>query len=101
MILYHMEHFLMVLATAVAFIWGLEFTMHPGEIFGKVGDWAHKHLPEWLHKPLLSCQYCMSSFHGSWIFFVFIGVPFFSPTPWWLWVMFCFCCTGVSRIVSK
>lgn len=50
---------------AVFCIW---YTMQPGEIFGRLGDWFEKHLPEKLTDPVYECPVCM---------FPYYGIPFY------------------------
>lgn len=80
---------------AVAWIWGFEYTFKEGEIFGRPGEWMRKHWPEWVNKPLFDCKYCMSSVHGSIMFILLID------GPWMLWILFCFCCCGVTAIFDN
>ncbi len=85
-----------VLLIAVTFIWGLEYCFNDGEIFGKPGNWMRKHWPEWINKPLFQCKYCMSSVWGTTIF-----VAFLWGWSWPLWILFCFCCCGLTAIFDK
>lgn len=88
-------YFIMVLFCSAAWIWGFEYCFQSGEIFGWLGDSMRDHLPEWMCKPLFDCKYCMSSVHGT-IFFIW-----FISGPWWLWIFFCVCLTGLTSMLSK
>lgn len=89
-------YYLMVMGVTLAFNWGLSYCFHSDEVFGLAGDWMRKHWPEWVNKPLFDCPYCMSSIYGSLSFVVFLW-----GYPWFLWVIFCFCLTGLSALIKE
>lgn len=47
-------------------------------------------------KPLFACPYCMSSVHGTAIFFVML----FGDFTLWYWLPFCICLCGLNFIVT-
>lgn len=89
-------YYLYILAVTVAWIWGFEYVFKPGEIFSRVGDWIRDVFPEWICKPLFDCKYCMSSVHGTIMFAIFL-----SGYPWPLWILFCFCLTGITAMIDR
>lgn len=92
-----MIEYLSTIIIAVCWIHGVEFTFREGEIFGKPGQWMRYRLPEWLLKPTIDCQYCMSSVHGTFIFFLFLHPEF----SWHYWPVFCFCVCGFTAIINR
>ena len=89
-------YYLFVMFVTCAWIWGFEYTFKPGEIFGRAGEWMNRNLPEWLCKPTFACKYCMSSVHGTILFWSFL------PTyPIYMWVIFCFSLTGLTAMIDK
>lgn len=89
------EYFLMVLAVTVFWQWGFSYAFHSDEVLGKLGDLMRKKWPEWVNKPLFDCPYCLSSVHGSILFWIFL-----SSYPLIMWPVFVVCCTGVSALVK-
>lgn len=49
----------------------IHYTMQPGEIFARVGDFLERKLPMWMHKPVFDCPVCMSFWHGGAIAWAF------------------------------
>lgn len=88
--------FVAVLFIAVCWIWGFEFTFQDGEIFGGIGNWLRVRVNEWYLKPLFECKYCMSSVHGTLMFVLLLW-----GYPWYMWVVFCFCCCGATAIFDQ
>lgn len=90
--------FVAALFIAVCWIWGFEFTFQDGEIFGGIGNWMRKHLPEWSRKPTIDCKYCMASVHGTLMYAILIDGLL---NPWYMWVIFCFCCCGATAVFDQ
>jgi len=88
--------FVAALFIAVCWIWGFEFTFQSGEIFGNIGDWLRARVNEWYLKPLFECKYCMASVHGTLMFVVLLW-----GYPWYMWIVFCFCCCGATAIFDQ
>lgn len=89
-----MIDFLLWIVIGVCWILGFNLCFQEGEIFGKIGE-KLKPLPDWIKKPTFDCPYCMSSVHGTILFFLFI------PYAWYYWILYCFCLTGFVVIVKK
>lgn len=89
-------YYLQILFVCLCFIWGVNYTFKPGEIFGDIGDWGRKHLPEYIIAPIYDCQFCMGSVHGT-IFYLF----FLQSYGLGLWVVFCFALVGFSTMVDR
>lgn len=107
---YYIE-FIAVILITVAWIWGFEHTFKEGEIFGKPGEWMRKKVSntdwEWTLKPIFDCKYCMASVHGT-VFYILllydgdvIKFPFDGSQPWYMWIIFCFCCCGTTAILDN
>ena len=90
------EYYLIVMAVTLAFIWGLNYACRSGEIFGDPADWMRAHAPKWINTPLFDCPYCMSSVWGTIFFVIFLW-----GLPWYLWVIFCFCLTGLGHLIKE
>lgn len=86
-------YYLMVMGVTLAFIWGLNYACRSGEILGTPADWIRKNSPDWINTPLFDCPYCMASVWGTLSFALFLW-----GYPWYLWVIFCFCLTGLGHL---
>lgn len=64
---------------AVVAIW---YTMRPGEIFGKLGDWLGQNLPEKIHSPVFSCPVCMFPWYGVPLYIVLQTFVYDQPMNW-------------------
>lgn len=87
-------YYLMVMAVTLFFIWGLNYACKQGEIFGKPADWMRNNWPKWVVTPLFDCPYCMASIWGTLSFALFLW-----GYPWYLWIVFVFCLTGLSALI--
>lgn len=70
---------------------------------GILGYWAESLLPEWIHKPLVSCLSCMASFHGTYIYlgyWILHGCP---ERMIWLiwWPIFIFALCGLNSLLGQ
>lgn len=45
----------------------------PEHLLGKVTAWLEDHLPEYIYKPLIGCQYCVA---GQWALWYYIILAF-------------------------
>lgn len=72
-------------------IWTL---LCPGMIFGKLGKWLEKLLPEWAQKPLFECPPCMASLWGTMVFLLTGGGTVVQG------VVFVLALCGLMRILS-
>lgn len=89
-------YYILVMFVTVCWCWGVNYTFSDGEIFGKIGNWGRKHLPQDLISPIYDCPFCMSSLHGTLFYLMFLqeyGVI--------MWVIFCFGICGFSAFVKK
>lgn len=51
-------------------VYAIYYTMLPGEIFGKLGEWFERNLPHQIHKPVFACAICMAFWYGSGIYWL-------------------------------
>lgn len=86
-----------VLIMLMSFLWiqGVNCLFSEGHLFGKVGDWLHEHVSEYLYKPTIGCPMCMSSIHGTLWYLLLIN------RDWFLWPAFCVCLCGLNFVISK
>jgi hypothetical protein len=56
-----------IISCIVFAVW---YTMLKGEIFGKLGAWLDKHVPEKLKGPIFDCPVCMVPWYGSIIYWL-------------------------------
>lgn len=99
-----MIQFMLLLIITATWIWGVKCVFSTGHIFEKAGEWVDDRLPEWIYKPTIGCQACMSSIHGSLWYWTF-GIVFIPVTGIILtlivWVLFCVCLCGVNFILLE
>lgn len=60
----------MIAGVMVFAIW---YTMRPGEIFGALGDWFDRVLPEQIKSPVFECPVCMFPYYGTPIYLFLIN----------------------------
>lgn len=89
-------YYLQVMAVATVFCWGFSYCFHSDEVFGKAGDYMRNYWPKWATNPLFDCPYCMGSVYGTLFFIVFLW-----GYPWYLWIIFCFCITGIGALLKE
>lgn len=89
-------YYLQILFVTLCWIWGFHYTFKTDEVFGDIGDWGRKHLNGHAILPFYDCPQCMSSVHGTLMYYLFL-----SDYGWDLWVLFCFALCGLSAIVSS
>jgi hypothetical protein len=82
----------LIISFMVFAIW---YTMQPGEIFGKLGDWLERNLPEVLHSPVFDCAICMTPWYGSAIYWLIWG------QSWLHWLSCVIGAMGLNVILSK
>jgi hypothetical protein len=96
--------FILLIIVATAWIWGVRCVFSTGHIFEAAGDWIENTLPEWVYKPTIGCQACMSSIHGTLWYWTWgmVFLPEMSHLTAFIgWVMFCFCLCGVNFILLE
>lgn len=76
-------------------VYAIWYSMRPGEIFGKLGDWFDKHLPYRLHNPVFACPACMCGGYGSVIYWL---VWHESIEAWLIVVLIAI---GIAVIINK
>lgn len=72
----------------------------PGQILSRVQDFLERKLPEWLYKPLIGCQYCIS---GQWALWIYIYLSFTQNDiqyHWWLHLWLIMQSIFVTKIVT-
>lgn len=72
----------------------------PGQILNQVFDFLERKLPEWLFKPLIGCQYCVS---GQWALWFYFYITFFQNEAnyhWWLHLWFIMQSIFVTKIIT-
>ena len=51
-------------------VFAIHYTMQEDEIFGWLGEWFYKVLPDKLHDPVYDCVVCMCFWYGSIIYWL-------------------------------
>lgn len=90
--------FILFLLISVAWIWGICALFSEGFILEYVGNKLKSKLPDWITDPIFGCSVCMSSVHGTLIFFLSIMAQEFTIL---LWPIFCICLCGINFIINK
>lgn len=54
-------------------VFAIWYTYQEGEIFGALGKWFEKHLPEKLHQPVYECPVCMGGIYGAILYWLIWG----------------------------
>lgn len=60
-------------------VYAVHYTMQPGEIFAKLGDFFYNMLPEKIHPPVFECQVCMCPHYGTVLYWLIWAN---SPKEW-------------------
>lgn len=71
-----------------------------GMIFHDLFEWLEEKLPEWIFKPLIGCQYCVS---GQWSLWFFIWFAIFRANDYelYLHIWFIMQTIFVTKIVTE
>jgi hypothetical protein len=99
-----MVTFILLIIVAVAWIWGIKCIFSTGHIFQKAGDWVENNLHEWVYKPTIGCQACMSSIHGTLWFWTYGIVVLNAETllsKVILWIVYLLCLCGVNFMLLE
>jgi len=99
-----MTEFIQLLLIGTFWIWGVNFIFKKGQIFEYIGEAWRYTLPKWITKPVIDCQACMSSIHGTIIYFLGLYTNFLTIAGFrWLlfWPMFCICLSGINHIIIE
>lgn len=51
-------------------VFAIHYVMMEGEIFGFLGDWLAKVLPDRLHNPVFECVVCMAGIYGIMLYWL-------------------------------
>lgn len=54
-------------------VFAINYTMKHGEVFGFIGDWLDKVLPEKLKEPVFACVVCMAPWYGTILYWLIWG----------------------------
>lgn len=80
---------------------GVHFVTKPDQLLGFCGD-AIRLLPEWMHKPLVSCPPCQSSVWGTTIWFsmgfTYVPLSLFDRVFYWPFYILALC--GFVRFLN-
>lgn len=83
-----------VFTASIFWIWGVHCLLSEGFIFEGLGKVTERVMGSYWSKPLFTCPPCMSSIHGSIIYFLFINFDFgFIP--------FAICLAGINFIIAE
>lgn len=89
--------FIIYLLIGVGWIWGVHCLFQRGFIF--YGKWREiDKSPDFILKPFLDCPPCMSSVHGTLIFFF---SPMVHEFNLFLWPIYCICLCGINFILKE
>ncbi len=55
-------------------VFAIWYTYQPGEIFGRLGDWLDKHLPDKIKPAVFECAVCMCYWYGSILYWLVWGL---------------------------
>jgi hypothetical protein len=78
---------------AALFSFGWCTCFDEGEIFGEVGDWLDKRLPQYISKPLYGCAKCNAFWVCTLMYWLFWG------NTWYIWLMTAVCSIGINSII--
>lgn len=51
-------------------VYAIWYSYQEGEIFGKLGQWFERNLPEKIHPPVFECAVCMAGIYGAIIYWL-------------------------------
>jgi len=86
-------HFWNTLALGVLIITGIWTCFGQGMVMGELADWMEDRFPQWVTKPLFACPPCMSSVHGTWIWFTLNG-------PVEVWPIYVLALCGAMKLIA-
>lgn len=90
-----MIQLIQLLFIGVAWTWGVHVIFQKDYLLEGAGKLLRKTLPELLSRPLFDCPVCMSSIHGSLIFFILGGFT------WKLVFVYVICLAGINFIIVE
>lgn len=90
----------LTLAIAIsAFVYSNMLTEN-GMIFHGLFEYLEERLPEWIFKPLIGCQYCVSGQWSLW-FFLYYGIFEVSDYVFYIHIWFILQTIFVTKIVTE
>lgn len=72
----------------------IHYTMKDGEIFGALGNWFERNLPEAIHPAVFSCNVCMTPYYGSVLYILIWGIN-------WQWPVVVIAAMGMNAALNK
>lgn len=90
----HLNLFI-VLLLSIGWIWGIKALFSENMLLESVGDWIRSISPSWVRKPLIDCPPCMSSLHGTAIYWILY------PEGVWYWFFFLIVLCGMNFIIKE
>lgn len=72
----------------------------PGQILNQAFDFLERHLPEWLFKPLMGCQYCVCGQWALWFYFYMCFIEHGAKYHWWLHLWFIMQTIFIQKIIT-
>lgn len=90
---------MLVAALIIALIvLSIHYTMLDGEIFGKLGNWFAKHLPEKIHPSVFECNVCMTPWYGTPLYLLLFQK---GDAPWWYIFPTLLVAMGINVVINK
>jgi hypothetical protein len=89
-----------IISLLILAIW---FTMQEEQIFGRLGLFLEKYLPEQIHKPVFGCPVCMTPWYGTVLYWMIpwgrTGITFYADP--WQWVITVITAMGINVLITK
>lgn len=76
-------------------VFAVYYSMLDGEIFGRLGRWFYKKIPEGLHQPVFDCPICMVPWYGSVAYWLIWGVSIKE------WLTIIPCTMGINFVLNS
>lgn len=80
---------------ALGWIWGIKALFTRPFLLYKIGEHLENSLHPYLYKPTIGCPVCMSSFHGTLIYALFVNQGI------WPWPIFCIALCGFNFLIEE
>lgn len=71
------------------------YTMQPGEIFARLGDWLERTLPKPIHSAVFACNVCMTAWYGTPLYWLIWG------NSWVEWIVCVAAAMGFNIVINK
>jgi|SRR5690606_24363007 len=95
-----MTDFLLLMALASLWIWGIRCLFSEGYILERTGRFIERTFPSWVYYPTLGCCACMSSIHGT-LWYWIGGAVVLETVNFFVWPVFCVCLCGVNYLLLE